>query len=49
MIAYFDSECGICLGDIDEGMTDIVYHSEYGWVHADPDECEEDDDEFATW
>lgn len=53
MIAQFQAECGICIGDIDEGVTEITYDSEHGWIHADSDECDDehpdnDNDEFVS-
>lgn len=42
MIARFDSECNICIGDIDEGITEITHHSSEGWVHV---ECAEEFEE----
>lgn len=45
MIARFDAECGVCIGDIDAGVTDVVYDSQYGWIHADPEDCEEVDED----
>lgn len=45
MIARFQAECGVCIGDIDEGVTDVVYDTSLGWIHSDPDECEESHDD----
>lgn len=53
MIARFDGECGLCLGNIDEGFTEIEYTSDAGWVHKNSDECDgyaeeyDEDDDFA--
>lgn len=49
MIALFDGECGICLGDIEEGIDEIKYDSvESEWVHLEClEERELDEDEFG--
>lgn len=40
MIARFDGDCGICLGDILEGEDEVVFDSEdREWVHV---ECLEE-------
>lgn len=51
MIAAFDSQCEICGGDIEEGFTEIYHHSDLGWIHSDPEDCDDDhpdNDDFAT-
>lgn len=53
MIARFDSTCEACFGDVDEGVTEITYSHEFGgFIHLDPDECNEDhpdyDEPFAS-
>src|SRR5690606_36872485 len=49
VIALFDGECGICLGDIEEGIDEIKYDSvESEWVHLEClEERELDEDEFG--
>lgn len=54
MIARFDSECGLCFGDIDEGFTEIEYASDAGWIHKDRSVCgayseeyDDEEDDFA--
>ena len=53
MIAMFDAQCEACFEDIEEGVTEISYHPDMGWIHQDPDECNEDhpdyDEPFATF
>jgi hypothetical protein len=48
IVARFDSECGICIGNIDEGVHDIEYTSDDGWVHVECLEDQDDEDEFAS-
>lgn len=45
MYAQHDGECDLCFGPVFEGETAIAFHSVYGWIHADPEECDSSDDE----
>lgn len=53
MIAAFDSQCEACFGDIEEGYTEITHHPEMGWIHLEPEDCDENhpdyEDEFTTF
>lgn len=47
LIANFDSECGICIGDINEGFHEIELSREDGWVHVECLEDRDDEDDFS--